>query len=94
MAALRLTMKDVNFDGWMDRAWILQRLEVALEKAEEFSSGESAARIIYIIAKVKGELLPQNFSGGGASARHEGQPDVVPSESARRHLGQMAEVII
>lgn len=56
--ALRLAMKDMNFDARMDRAWMLNNLEVALEKAKTESSGESMARIIDIIAKLKGEHLP------------------------------------
>ena len=61
-AALHLAMKDMNFDARMDRKWILQRLEVALAKAEKESSGESAARILEIIARVKGEMLPPTQS--------------------------------
>lgn len=56
--ARRLAMKDLNFDARMDRAWMLQRLELALERAEKESSPESVARIIDIIAKLKGEHLP------------------------------------
>ncbi len=58
LTALHAAFKDMNFDARMNRAWILQRLDVALRKAEESSSGESAARVLDIIAKIKGEHLP------------------------------------
>ena len=58
-AAIDAAMKDVNFDARMDRQWMLQRLQVALDKAEasdEPADQATVAKIIKTIAELKGEI--------------------------------------
>lgn len=60
--AIRLCMKDMNFGAAMDREWILQRLRVALEKAEASNAPyaqQIAGELLDRIAKLKGEYLPE-----------------------------------
>jgi hypothetical protein len=59
-AAIALAMRDVNFDARLDRAWMLQRLQVALDRAEASAAPgapKAAADIVRIIAEMKGEIV-------------------------------------
>jgi hypothetical protein len=58
-AAIDAAMKDVNFDARMDREWMLQRLQVALDKAEASDEPRDQATVVEIIktiAELKGEI--------------------------------------
>ena len=61
-AAIKLAMKDAAFGAGMDREWMLQRLRVAVERAEA-CGGHNAqlvvGELIDRIAKLKGEYLPE-----------------------------------
>jgi hypothetical protein len=62
-AAIDAAMNDVNFDARMNRQWMLQRLQVALDKAEASSEpGDQAtvAKIIKTIAELKGEIVKKS----------------------------------
>lgn len=61
--ALGLILKDQDFHARMDRTWLLQQLEVALEKASSYDSVEAqevVVKIVEAIAKLKGEYLPES----------------------------------
>jgi hypothetical protein len=58
--AIDAAMKDMNFAARLDRATMLQRLQVALEKAEKSdkpADQDTVARIIKTIAELTGELV-------------------------------------
>lgn len=56
-SAIDAALKDTSFGPRMDREWILRRLNVALDKSEREGSGEACARILRIIAELKGEIV-------------------------------------
>lgn len=73
--ALHLAMRDASFDDRMDRTWLLQRLQAALDKAEAskgFMAAEAAANIIEKIARLKGEITKKHeIIGDGLSKRSD-----------------------
>lgn len=71
-AALHAAMKDMNFEARMDRAWFLQRLEIAIAKCEASDrpdDQEVLARLIDTAARLKGEIGQAPGASDGAPQR-------------------------
>lgn len=72
--ALAAALKDMNFDARMNRAWMLERLNIAIQKVEASDKPEHQeimAKLIEVAGKLKGEI------GAKSDGEQSGQPQRV-----------------